>query len=173
MTVEDALAQVQRHITVSADVIARRYQHAPRAWDASDLRQEGTLAAVQAWPRFDPTRGATWHTFVDQRITGAMWDFVRTQQHRHPDEQAAARRQLVRTTRQLTGWRQRAPERQLEARHDLARPLGRCTATERTILEAHADGERLHAIGARLGVSESRVSQIRTAALTRLRRQAA
>src|SRR6185312_4708717 len=46
-----------------------------------DLEQEAILGVIKAVHRFEERDGVQFHTFVDKRITGAIWDFIRTFSH--------------------------------------------------------------------------------------------
>ncbi|TLM79953.1 RNA polymerase sigma factor FliA [Microbulbifer harenosus] len=50
----------------------------PSGVDLDDLIQAGTLGLLDALRRFDPNAGATFSTFANQRIRGAMIDELRT-----------------------------------------------------------------------------------------------
>lgn len=47
--------------------------------DQADLVQEGMLALVQAFNRYDPALGASFRTYAFPRIRGAIMDFLRDQ----------------------------------------------------------------------------------------------
>lgn len=50
----------------------------PAGIDLDDLIQAGTVGLLDALQRFDPNAGATFSTFANQRIRGAMIDELRT-----------------------------------------------------------------------------------------------
>lgn len=49
----------------------------PRNVELNDLIQEGMVALLQSFDRYDPTKGATFFTFSMKRIKGAMYDYLR------------------------------------------------------------------------------------------------
>jgi RNA polymerase sigma factor for flagellar operon FliA len=50
----------------------------PKSVELDDLIGEGTLGLLDAAGRFDPTRGIKFRTFAEQRIRGAMLDYLRS-----------------------------------------------------------------------------------------------
>ena len=66
------------------------------------------------------------------------------------------------------------PSRRLEAQDELREALRGCSTTERLILIGYyCEDDTMKEVGASLGMSESRVSQIHSALVTRLRKRAA
>lgn len=53
----------------------------PRHVDIDDLIQQGYLGLADAMGRWDPTRGIRFETFSSRRISGAMRDWLRSQDH--------------------------------------------------------------------------------------------
>ncbi len=49
----------------------------PRNVELNDLVQEGVIALLQSFDRYDPTKGATFFTFSMKRVKGAMYDYLR------------------------------------------------------------------------------------------------
>jgi RNA polymerase sigma factor for flagellar operon FliA len=47
--------------------------------DQADLVQEGALALVQAFNRYDDSKGSTFRTFCSHRVRGAILDYLRDQ----------------------------------------------------------------------------------------------
>ena len=72
----------------------------PASVQIDDLIQAGMLGLLEAAQRFDATKGATFATFADRRVRGAMLDEVRKNDwaprslHRRGREVAAAIRQI-------------------------------------------------------------------------------
>ena len=53
----------------------------PRHVDVDDLLQQGYLGLADAMDRWDPARGIRFETFSSRRISGAMRDWLRNQDH--------------------------------------------------------------------------------------------
>jgi RNA polymerase sigma factor for flagellar operon FliA len=53
----------------------------PRHIDVEDLVQQGYLGLSDAMERWDPSRGIRFETFSSRRISGAMRDWLRSQDH--------------------------------------------------------------------------------------------
>lgn len=127
-----------------------------------ELVSAGTMGLMAALTSFDQTRGLAFSTFAVPRIRGAILDELRRQDH--------VPRSVRRKTRDIAAARDavggaigRAPDTTA-----VARALG---VDAETLWRWQADVEGLKAreIAEVLGVSESRVSQIRSRALSQLR----
>ncbi|MCH2137117.1 MAG: sigma-70 family RNA polymerase sigma factor [Phycisphaerales bacterium] len=82
----------------------------PRHVEVDDLVQQGYLGLADAMDRWDPTRGIRFETFSSRRISGAMRDWLRTQDHLP----RLMRRRNRRVQQALEGFRTangRAPDR--------------------------------------------------------------
>jgi RNA polymerase sigma factor for flagellar operon FliA len=49
----------------------------PKSVEVSDLIQEGVVALINAFDRYDETKGASFSTFALTRVKGAMYDYLR------------------------------------------------------------------------------------------------
>ncbi len=49
----------------------------PHNVELNDLVQEGVIALLNAYDRYDPSRGATFSTYSMKRIKGSMYDYLR------------------------------------------------------------------------------------------------
>lgn len=192
--------------------------------DADDLLQAGMLGLIEAARRFDPSHGAPFNAFAEQRIRGAMLDEVRKNDwvprsvNRKAREISAAVNAVEAATQEPAqdkavaaqlGWSlaqyQEAlaqlqgqkllsldnpssdgdnltdqlvaadPEpAEVVQREHFAKYLSQCIERlperERLLLSLYYDEElTIKEIGLVLGVSESRVSQLHSQALLRLR----
>lgn len=196
----------------------------PASVQVDDLIQAGMLGLVEAARRYDPTQGASFATFAEPRIRGAMLDEIRRGDwtprsvHRKAREVSAAIRAVETATgreardqevadqmgipladyhqslldmrgQKLLSLDSAGPDDSSEAervaapggdpadaigreslfRH-LATAIDQLPERERLVLSLYYDEElHLKEIGAVLGVSESRVSQLHGQALARLR----
>lgn len=152
----------------------------PPGLDVDDLVQEGTLGLIRGVDAYDASGGASLKSYVEHRIIGAMLDSIRrltgsvarprpvlvgvmggayddgegfeeSQRSQEPDPEEAAQ------SSELAGLVRRAVET--------------CALTEREryVLQAYfVDGLEHSAIARLVGLCESRVSQIKRAALRRL-----
>ncbi len=171
------------HATLPQGLITRR-----------DLESAAWLGAIQAVDRWDKATGVSLATFAEYRIVGEMNDYLRSLDpisRRLRTEYKAA----VEAARLADSPHPSAPYfevpiekvanisdhlsykrfRALEARLDLETIIARSkmTARELAVIRRYAlDGERMKAIGQSCGLVESRVSQIRTAAMAKLRKAA-
>ena len=50
----------------------------PKGVEVSDLVQEGVVALINAFDRYDETKGASFTTFALTRVKGAMYDYLRS-----------------------------------------------------------------------------------------------
>lgn len=196
----------------------------PASVQVDDLIQAGLVGLLEAARRYDPTQGANFSTFAEQRIRGAMLDEIRRGDwvprsvHRKAREVSAAIRAVeIETGREarereiaehlgvsvdeyhetladLRGqkllsldhanaddaseaYQVSAPDsdpveaiNQEHLRKLLADAIDLLPERERLVLSLYYDEElHLKEIGAVLGVSESRVSQLHSQALSRIR----
>src|SRR5882757_1651181 len=96
-----------------------------------DLWSAGALGLIEAMRRFDATRGASFETFAEHRVRGAMLDELRRLDH------------LPRRLRNRTDDLQKA-------RKKLAGALGRSASVEEVAVEMHVDLEEACGIEALL-----------------------
>jgi RNA polymerase sigma factor FliA len=151
------------------------------AADRDDLVGSGALALVGALRRYDPSRGVKVETFATYSVRGAMIDYLRGLDPLGRDMRRRVQREDLPQPwtpvneieavdvpasapdldRQIA-----VQERQTLARHLLMR----VPARERRVLVGVFWQERTQrAIASNLGVNASRISQLRTRALKRLR----
>lgn len=139
------------------------------ALEVSDLVQAGLLAMLRAVPRHDASRG-TLLTFLYPRMLGAMLDEIR--------KEPGAHRYLRRTFVALDDAREIPDDRAADGESSWPMTLEELlasdlTARERYVLTQLASGKTQTAIGAELGITESRVSQIKYTIARRMRCNAA
>ena len=151
-----------------------------------DLIGAGTIGLIQAVDRFQPSRGLQFATYAKHRIRGAMLDFLReedplsrTERRRTRTANASAAEGALPTTislEQLPAQEQRAyaPARCFSTRFadrvDLDRARQCLSERENRVISLLFDLDWQNRDVAReLGVNESRVSQIKQSALSKLR----
>jgi len=167
--------------------IARRFQRrVPCCITFDDLASAGMIGLIQALDRFDHTRGLKFRTYAQHRIRGAMQDFLRTE-----DPLSRTERQKVRASApalsatsygmpsatisldQVPMHRLAAPAQAEFARRTEIREARRSLSPrENRVIELIYDfGWRNREVAAELHVNESRVSQIKQRAISKLRLQ--
>jgi RNA polymerase sigma factor (sigma-70 family) len=144
------------------------------------------VGLIQAVDRFDKTRGLKFKTYAQHRIWGAMQDFLRDE-----DPPSRTERKRVRDCAPAlaaTGYGHSTANVRLDDIHPryLAEPLstsfvvhselqavrGHLSARENRVVTLLYDlGWQNREVATDLGVNESRVSQIKKAALSKLRLQ--
>lgn len=180
-------ALVEQHLPLVywlAGRIASRHRDVSAEHD--DLVQEGAVALIGAIERYRPQGGASLAGYVTFRIRGAMLDYLRSRQgwSRYRHARVAEFTSLstlvydddhgVGMTLEATIPDERLPdpdERLAEAdeRAALCAAVARLPERERQIVTWYYTGRMQDSIGAHLGISQSRVSQIRSRAIRRLR----
>lgn len=160
--------------------IAKRFQgRVPPCITLDDLASAGMVGLIQAVDRFDSSRGPKFKTYAQHRIHGAMLDFLREE-----DPLSRTERRRVRESAAGTGpTTVSLDEIQL---HRLAAPAPPTFTTRLGVREARRSlsprENRVIAllydfdwqsreIAAELHVNESRVSQIKQRAISKLRRE--
>lgn len=158
----------------------------PASVELDDLISEGTIGLMDAFRRFDPSRGVKLEHFAARRIRGAMLDWLR---HEDPHGRYA-RERMKQDPRGDDRW-QTKPVPDVESipggyvRQDmlaisrqqrlaLARAIAGLPWRYREIVKwCDIRGERQYEIAARLGLDPSRISQQRSEAIGMLRRMMA
>lgn len=162
----------------------------PPSVTMDDLISAGTIGLIQAVDRFDPSHGIKLKTFAERRILGAMLDLLRRE-----DPLSRSERRRVRTGNcepvRIESLEQLSIEKQgsipaantpspleqamttdLECRVSAQRT--KLSTTEQQVLSLrYKDGLTNVAIGLRLSLHESRVSQISVHAVRKLQQMLA
>lgn len=172
-------------------LIARQLQRRlPAHITFDDLVSVGTVGLITAVDRFDQSRGLQLKTYAEHRIRGAMLDLLRKEDTRSRAERCRLRNQtnadqsasgrvlsldrLLEKLPQTMLMDQRpspcAVACEAERQSALAAARQRLPAIEsRVLFLKHDEGWTNRAIAAELGMHESRVSQIATGAVRKLR----
>jgi RNA polymerase sigma factor for flagellar operon FliA len=177
---DDPMAGMTLVRQIAASVARRLPSHV----DRDELVSLGALGWVEARARFDASRGVPFAGFAAMRIRGAILDGLRA-----CDTLSRSDRKRAKADSAPTAPRIVADERELdkavaddadaseilqreEMLEELRVALDTLPARDRYILSRHFfDDVPMRAIGIELGVTESRISQIVTAAVGKLRQQ--
>lgn len=142
----------------------------PAAVDVEDAAQAGLVAALEARKRHDGTR-ASFRTFVGHRIRGAIRDEIHRQMRSYVETSYDA----LAATEQAPGHTE-TPERHAmhyERMTRLVAAINRLPARWQQVLALrYQEDQTQRQIAQDFGVSESRVSQMHSDAVSRLRAQA-
>lgn len=144
----------------------------PRRDVVEDLESEGWLAVLQDIERFDPSRGRSLPVFMFKRVRGAMLNWLRWKWSAGIlDRPGMKPAKLVgdweTALRHMRGRVQPADEAAAVS-EQFNGLLAACrTAREQAILMAMRDGYNQRDIAKALGVTQTRVSQIRIAIIRR------
>ena len=170
---------VIQHLPLAATIARNISKRLPRCVDPQDLYQDACVGLIRAAARYDAGRNASFRTYARRPVGGAVIDGLRRADHLSRDER-----------RRVKAQGDDAGPMHVAASHDLAgvlQPPERCAATAerdrvlqaaigtlpvrlRILIRAYYHGgQTMREIGCRLGVNESRVSQIHKRALGLLR----
>ena len=174
---ETTIVQYLAHVHALA---ARLQSRVPPCVALDDLVSAGTIGLMQAVDRFQPSRGLQFGSYARHRIWGAMLDFLRgedplSRAERRQVRAASAGRPSAATISldELPAFEPRSTRCTSYAftdRVDLERARQRLSAREQQVVSLLFDLDWSNREVAReLGVNESRVSQIKHAALSKLR----
>ncbi len=171
-------------------VLAKRFQfRVPPCVTFDDLVGAGTIGLIQAVDGFQPSRGLQFGTYAKHRICGAMLDFLRGED---PLSRTERRRVRAAETSGATNENRSASTISLEQlparesrgiyahaacpsshfvdRADLSSARQLLSARENRVISLLFElGWQNREVARELGVNESRVSQIKSAALAKLR----
>jgi RNA polymerase sigma factor for flagellar operon FliA len=153
-------------------------RHLPPNVDVDDLMQAGWEGYLQARARYSGERGASFLTFAGWRIQGAMQDELRRQaQMPRRARQEGRALEWLPFDDAVDSVVEDGPERGATIEREREALWAAVDALPERLRQIvrwyYLDGETICVIGRRLGVSESRVSQLSKEALGRLRRRLA
>src|SRR5580704_17106921 len=167
--------------------VARRFQRrVPPCVTFDDLVGAGMIGLIQAADRFDRTRDLKFKTYAQHRIRGAMLDFLRDEdplsltERRRVRESAAGLsatgcgiQPVTVSLDQISLRRLAAPAQPAFTLRSEVREARRCLSPrENRVIELLYDfGWQSREVAVELHVNESRVSQIKTRAISKLRLQ--
>jgi RNA polymerase sigma factor for flagellar operon FliA len=176
----DAQQLVIDALPLAANIARNISRRVPSYVDPRDLRQEACLGLLDAALRYDAAKGVPFQAFARRRISGAVLDGLRREDHlsRHMRDQINAEGTEVPPPIQLTDpdkivGRHAWPEDYAaEAERDrlVADAIDMLPERLQVVLRAHYyDGKFMREIGAELGLSDGRVSHLHCRALNLLR----
>jgi RNA polymerase sigma factor FliA len=178
-------ATIVQHLTHVHALAKRLRSHVPTCVTLDDLIGAGTVGLIQAVDRFQPSRGLQFATYAKHRIRGAMLDFLREE-----DPLSRTERRRTRAANATAGGAlpmtisleqlpheprsEYAPARGFSTRFadrvDLGRARQCLSERENRVISLLFDLDwQNRDVARQLGVNESRVSQFRHAALSKLR----
>jgi RNA polymerase sigma factor FliA len=178
---------VTQHLHLVHGVVHRLARRLPPNVERDDLVAAGTFGLVEALQRNHGSQGPTFAWYARTRIRGAVVDELRAQdwlsrraRDRATSDKAAGGVGAAFVSLEETGLSAEAelascadPAAEAEAKSDrraLSRALARLPDRERRVITMHYfEGAKLKTIGASLGVSEPRVSQLHARAIAQLR----
>lgn len=173
--------RILAYLPVACGVARRFFLRAQRA-DFEELRSIATLGLIAAVDKYDPARGP-FLSFCSHTVTHAVLDWLRDQdpltrleRRRLQNGEPVAEISFVPLT-QKTGWATLDPgpppihEAMLSERREvLDRAIATLPARQQNVIRwSYFDGLTLREIGGRLGVNESRASQMHLWSLRKLR----
>ena len=152
-TQQDLSAMIEEHLPLVKHIVFQVAVHFPRHVEREELARAGALGLVEAARRYDESRGVPFERFAAQRIRGAILDAVRA-----ADWAPRSVRMLARKleNRELHGYLRDAISL-LPERHRLV------------VIGYFLEGRTSQELARFLGVTESRVSQLRSEALLMLK----
>jgi RNA polymerase sigma factor (sigma-70 family) len=177
---DDPMAGMALVRQIAASVARRLPSHV----DRDELVSLGALGWVEAHARFDASRGVPFAGFAAMRIRGAILDGLRAS-----DSLSRGDRKRAKADSEPTAPRIFCDEREVDAavagaadaaeilqneelRQELRVALDTLPARDRYIVQRHFfDEVPMRALGIELGVTESRISQIVTATIGKLRQK--
>ncbi len=186
---------VERHLGLVRQVARRLHGRLPGCVQVDDLVSAGYVGLCQAAQRFEPARGVQFRTYAQERVRGAMIDWLRamdyiprrTRQSTPPDEipmkvsydhPAVDSREGpygFRPTAEYPGWGMLLPgPNGCPVAHAMAQEWpaiyhGLHPIEQRIVDMRYREEKTLKAIGAHLGLHESRICQMHTEILARWR----
>lgn len=160
----------------------KAFKQMPPWIDLDDVKSEALIGLVQAAQRFDPAKGANFQTFATIRIKGAILDFQRSEdtvsrQQRKQIKQGTLLTQQV-TIEQWpvtengddVEFPDCKPDTLQDFNIDLIKALAKLTDREKRVLVSYFfEGIPMHQIGKQEGICESRISQLMSAIINKLR----
>jgi RNA polymerase sigma factor (sigma-70 family) len=141
--------------------------------ELEDLEQVALEALVLSSRRYDPARGVPFRGFAHFRIFGAIVDHARQSSMVSRNEAKQGVRRYAVSLDAIPSWREPAEAdpgyKQIELADYLNEAIAELPERDRmVVLLCEVEGLTQEKVGEFLGVSKSRVSQIRTKALRRM-----
>ena len=177
---DDPVAGMSLVRQIAASVARRLPTHV----DRDELISLGALGWAEARARFDQSRGVPFAGYAAMRIRGAILDGLRAIDTLSRGDRKRAKADSSPTAPRIVNDQAEVEAavaseadasdvlQQEELRQELRGALERLPTRDRYILQRHFfDDVPMRAIGVELGVTESRISQIASAAVAKLREQ--
>lgn len=158
-------------VRVIAGRLSKKY---PGSMGWEDLAQTGVIGLMDAMSKYDASKNATFRTYASTRIQGEMLDAIRQwRRNPHYQKQVFYRELDIISLVHHIAWAMAENPESLAGEQSRREYLEQVTEAlsprERRVLALYyGKGLTLKEVGALLGVDESRVSQIHTAAVRQL-----
>jgi RNA polymerase sigma factor for flagellar operon FliA len=174
-------AAIVNNLDLVKSLARRLRERVPASVTIDDLTSAGTIGLIEAADRFDPRRGLQFRSYAQHRIRGAMLDFLRGEDPLSRNERRCIRKSgetAASATVSLDQLPMPVMDRLLRSdqsamslmRSDVSAAARSLSARERRVIVfVFVMGLLNREIATRLNVNESRVSQIKTRALAKLR----
>jgi len=168
-------------LPLAANIAGNISKRLPPHVDPRDPRQEACLGLLDAARRYDAAKGVPFGAYARRRISGAVMDGLRREDHlsrsaraqaRAEGAEAAAQSIQLTDPDQIVGALVSPHEHAVDTERERLVADAIETLPERlqVVLRAHYfDGKFMREIGAEIGVSEGRVSHLHCRALNLLR----
>jgi len=171
---------VEHYAEFAAMLAAIALRKFPSSIWREEIEQAALIGLLQAVERFDPDRGVLFETFAAWRVRGAIGDELRSVDHlkrgaRHDDvehelEAPKSLEEFEATDRVSALGAEDLELGRLPLLEELDQALAQLPERERMVVVLHKlEGFKMAQLAELLGVTESRVSQLYTKALQRLR----
>jgi RNA polymerase sigma factor for flagellar operon FliA len=164
-------------------VVNRITPRLPKAVSEEELHAAGMMGLWKAARSYDPSKGAEFKTYAYHRIRGAVLDELRTLDFLPRSIRQKARQAGVAApailglptnedgSETLAGGDQEQSVENADLHQALLREMEELPEKMRAVMHLYyQEGMKMRAIGVRLNLTESRVSQIHSNAVARLRR---
>lgn len=173
---DELILSLASNVTREVDRVFRRLQ---TFIEREDMLSEGWIGAIQAVDGFEPGRGLKLQTLAEHHIRGRILDYLRRMDPVTRNERRKIRRGeatapviLPLLNHELVEARGLEELATIEARLDTRRLFERAELSERqrfVVERRYWDWARDREIGYQLGVHPSRISQLHTRAISRMR----
>ena len=168
---------ILQNLSLVKDIAKRFHGRVPPCITLDDLISAGMVGLIQAVDRFDHARRLKFKTYAQHRIQGAMLDFLRDEdplsrtERRHVRESAAGFGPTTVSLDEIQLHRLPAPAQPAFAtRFDVREARRSLSPREKRVIALLYDFDwQSREVAADLHVNESRVSQIKTRAISKLR----
>jgi RNA polymerase sigma factor (sigma-70 family) len=154
---------VERYIPLANKLAYQKKKSLPRFVDVEELKSAAYLGLVEAASRFDPERGVAFSTFAYPRVFGAIHDYLREQGWGKRTEPKSAVSLDSETSAGEECYLKDTLEAKVESNDDefIEVVTQNLDKQAKAVLRYYfIDAYSMKEVGAKFGVSESRISQL-------------